>query len=388
MLAALLIVTAGLIVALLSLLTMIVKRDSWQHARLDAERDLAVRLAAKENERAALRAILDGIGEGLLALDRRRRVVLANRRFVEMFAIGGEVAGRSLGEVIRVASVFNAFDAALDGKESTERFTLGLGERRIEVRAIPMNSEQIAAVALFIDVTQLESLEQIRRDFISDFTHEVRTPLAALMSAVESFGAASLTADEEQQLHRIMTRQLKRLQRLVDDLAELSRIESGDLTLDVRPFELRRLLDDLCEDFADRAAQKGLRFAIDGDRAMVSADPIRIQQAFANLLDNAIKYGGENNTIDIAITQGTDFAVVRVTDHGEGIAPEERVRIFRRFYRTDKSRSQDVAGTGLGLAITKHLVLLHRGSIDVESDPGKGASFIVTLPLAQHHTTM
>jgi two-component system, OmpR family, phosphate regulon sensor histidine kinase PhoR len=388
MLATLLIVTAALVVALLSLLTMIVKRDAWQHAHVDAERDLAVRLAAKENERAALRAILDGIGEGLLALDRRRRVVLANRRFLEMFAIAGEVAGRSVGEVIRVASVFNAFDAALDGKESTERFALGMSDRRIEVRAIPMNSEQIAAVALFIDVTQLESLEQIRRDFISDFTHEVRTPLAGLMSAVESFGAASLTADEEQQLRRIMARQLKRLQRLVDDLAELSRIESGDLTLDVRPFDLRRLLDDLCEDFTDRAAQKGLRFAIEGEHATVSADPIRIQQAFANLLDNAIKYGGENSAIDIAIAQDAGFAVVRVTDHGEGIAPEERERIFRRFYRIDKSRSQDVSGTGLGLAITKHLVLLHRGSIDVESEPGRGATFIVRLPLAQRHTTL
>lgn len=376
-------IVVALIVALAGLVELSVRLDSARHDVLDAERKFATRLATKEDERAALRAILDGIGEGLLAIDRKRRVLLANRRFLEMFSVPPEVVGHPLSEAIRIPAVFNACDAALCGTESSERFSLrwGVAERRIELRAMPLTSEQIAAVALFIDVTQLERLEQIRRDFISDFSHEVRTPLAGLSTAVESYelGSTAMSADDDQQLRRIMLRQLKRLQRLVDDLAELSRIEAGDLTLDLREVDLMHLLTDLAEDFADRAAQRGLHIAIAGEPIAVTADAVRLQQAFSNLIDNAIKYGGERSTIDIALRRDGNTALASVTDHGEGIAPEEKEKIFRRFYRIDKSRTQ--SGTGLGLAITKHLILLHGGSIDVESTPGAGATFVVRLPV-------
>jgi len=208
----------------------------------------------------------------------------------------------------------------------------------------------------------------------------------ASCAAMFSVGAAcdvqlgGMSAEEDQQLRRIMTRQLRRLERLVDDLAELSRIESGDLPLERGEIDLRAIITDLAEDFSDRASAKSLRFAIAGESVHVVADAMRIQQAFSNLIDNAIKYGGSESTIDIDIRAHNDRAVVRIADHGEGVAPEEQERIFRRFYRVDKSRSQEVAGSGLGLAITKHLLLLHRGTIDVESEPGKGATFVVTLP--------
>jgi two-component system phosphate regulon sensor histidine kinase PhoR len=337
-------------------------------------------------ERAVMLQIMDGLGEGLLAVDAQRRVVLANRRLIDMFGGSMVTVGRPLSDSLRVAGVFSAFEAALDGSEARERVTVpaGVAERRVEIRTFPLASERIAAVGIFIDVTQIERLEQIRRNFVSDFSHEVRTPLAALSAAVESYELAAehISADDDHQLRRLMGRQLRRLQRLVDDLSELSGIESGDLRLDIADVELKPLLADLCEDFAERAGQKQLRLVLRGGDARVRADAVRIQQAFSNLLDNAIKYGGERSTIEIDVSTSGTSAVVRVTDHGEGIPPEERERIFHRFYRLDKSRSQDIAGTGLGLAITKHLVLLHRGTIDVESTPGSGASFIVSLPLA------
>jgi len=332
------------------------------------------RAAAAEWQNTILHHILNGMGEGVLAIDADARVVLANRRFVELFALQGGFAGRPLAEAVRNAPLLAGFDRALQRSEASERITVR--DRTIEMRAFPLPSREIAAVALFIDVTRVEHLEQIRREFIADFSHEARTPLAALRSAVDTFEGGRLAPEDDQQLRRIMTRQVGRLERLVSDLAELSQIEAGDLTLERTDVDLRRLVEDVCEDFAARAAQKGLRFAISGNGARVSADPMRIQQAVANLVDNAIKYGGENNDIDVAIGNGT----VRITDHGEGIPPSERERIFRRFYRVDKSRSQTVAGTGLGLAIAKHLVLLHHGTIEVESEPGKGATFVVTLP--------
>lgn len=351
---------------------------------LERERhDLLGRYDAAERQRAALLEIINSLREGLLAIDRERRVVLVNRRFAEMLQAGNAI-GRPLHEVVRIASVFDAFDAALEGSESTERFStrVGVAERRIELRAFPVPADDIAAVALFVDVTLLERLEQIRRDFIADFSHEARTPLTAMRSAVDSFeiGAEHMSAEEDHQLRRIMSRQLRRLERLVDDLSELSRIESGDMPLERADIDVRAMIVELTEDFADRAAERALRFQIAGEPVHVVADAMRIQQTFSNLIDNAIKYGGTESTIDIDIESRDGRAVVRITDHGEGIAPEEKERIFRRFYRVDKSRSQEIVGTGLGLAITKHLVLLHRGTIDVESEPGHGATFVVTLP--------
>jgi len=357
-------------------------------ASLD-ERDRAFsslrsRFELMSSQRETLVRILEGLGEGVLAVDHERQVVLANRRFSEMFNVSGDCVGKPLAEVTRVAPIFSAFESALRGSDASQRFgiALGVAERRIEMRAFPLPSHDIAAVALFIDVTQIERLEEIRRNFVSDFSHEVRTPLTGLRSAVESFELAGehMTADEDHQLRRIMTRQLRRIERLVDDLAELSSIESGALRLEKSDVDLLELIRDLCEDFGERAAEKRLRFAINGESANVIADPDRIQQAFSNLLDNAIKYGGEDDTIDVEVHNDGEFGIVRITDHGEGLSAEEKERIFRRFYRVDKSRSQEVAGSGLGLAITKHLVLLHNGTIDVESELGKGATFIVRLP--------
>jgi two-component system, OmpR family, phosphate regulon sensor histidine kinase PhoR len=350
--------------------------------------DLARQLSAAEFQNGLLQQIMNGMGEGVLAIDRERRVVLANRRFAAMFNLQAGFVGKPLASVVRNESILSGFDEALghaaDRADSASRFSIrsGIEERKIEMRAFPLPSHDLAAVALFIDVTHVERLEELRREFIADFSHEVRTPLAALKSSVETFefDRGLLTEEQEGQLRRIMTRQLARLERLAQDLSELSHIEAGDLSLERAEIDLRRLIEDLCEDFRDRASEKNLRFEVAGSGARIHGDAMRLQQAFANLLDNAIKYGGEGTSIDINVSSTNDSGIVRITDHGEGIPPEERDRIFRRFYRIDKSRSQEIAGSGLGLAITKHLILQHRGNIEVESGVGGGATFIVTLP--------
>jgi two-component system, OmpR family, phosphate regulon sensor histidine kinase PhoR len=332
-----------------------------RQARLEAE------IAGLRRQRAIDLQILDGLAEGLLAVDRDRRVVLVNRRFAELFD-AEDAAGKPLHDVIRVAAVFDAFDRALAGEESVERFTTR--NVTLEMRTLPLGGEEIAAVAIFIDVTRLERLESIRGNFISDFSHEVRTPLAGLRSAVETHDDVDhLTEAEGKQLRRIMSRQLRRLERLVDELSELHRIESGDLQLARQRIDLRALVDEIVEDFAGRA-----KFLVRGENAFAEGDPLRLQQALANIVDNAIKYGAEPIEIDAAPGE------VRIRDHGEGIAGHEKEKIFRRFYRIDKSRSTDTGGTGLGLAIAKHIVLQHGGSIEVESEPGEGATFIVRVP--------
>lgn len=333
--------------------------------------------------RAAMEQVVASIGEGLLAVDAKGKVVFANAHVAEMFGVGGPLTGRSFLEVVRRQSLVGAFERAFRGETSVDRIALGNDERQIEMRVFPVgSSSEIAAVALFIDITTIERLQRIRKDFLDDFSHEVRTPLAGLRSAAETIEQGGLSPAQEEQLRHVMLRQLARIERLVQDLSELNRIESGELVLDRRPVPLLELLRDLCADFSERLHGQPLRFTVHGDDVAASADSARVQQIFANLLDNAWKHGGARGEVRVEIAREGGEAVVRVSDEGEGIPPHEIGRIFNRFYRVDKSRSQDVPGLGLGLAITKHLVLAHGGSIRACNRAGGGAMFEVRLPAA------
>lgn len=333
-----------------------------------------------EEHRAAMTEIVASLGEGLLAISPQGRVVVANPRVAEMFGSGREIIGRSVLEVVRKQSVVAALDKALRGEVSTDRVTVGSGddERQIEVRAVPVEaSPEIAAVALFIDVTTIERLQRIRKDFLDDFSHEVRTPLAGLRSASETLEQGGVGPETEQQLRQVMQRQLARIERLINDLAELNQIESGQLVLDRRPVDLKPLLDDLCADFQGRSSS--VRFILDGDDVVASLDAPRAQQIFVNLLDNAAKHGGGRGEVRVEVGREGAEAVVRVSDEGPGIPPHEVERIFHRFYRVDRSRSSP--GTGLGLAIAKHLAVLHGGTIRAWNREAGGATFEVRLPI-------
>lgn len=341
---------------------------------VDELRATIVRHAAESREhKAAMEEIVASLGEGLIGVGPTGRVVVANARVAEMFGSGTNVAGRSIIEVVRKQSVVAAVDKALRGETSVVRITVGAGEgqRQIEIRVFPVEaSPGIAAVALFIDVTTLERLQRIRKDFLDDFSHEVRTPLAGLRSAAETLEGGGLSPQEEQQLRSVMQRQIARIERLVSDLAELNQIESGEIELQRRPVSLRTILSELSEDYKDVALQ--------GEDVVVAIDSARAQQIFTNLLDNAVRHGGGAVTIDVHSENGD--AVVRVSDQGPGIPPAELERVFHRFYRVDRSRSQP--GTGLGLAIAKHLVAAHGGSIRAYNRAGGGATFEVRLPAA------
>ena len=342
-------------------------------ARAIEESRLAyVRLRGElETHRAVMDEIVASLGEGLIAVTPQRRVAFANRRAAEMFGITDALVGRSVVEVVRKQSVVSALDRALEGEATSERMTLGAGddERQVEVRAFPaLASPEVAAVALFIDVSRIARLQRVRKDFLDDFSHEVRTPLAGLKSAAETLEAGGLTPEHETQLLHVMQRQIGRLERLSTDLAELNQIESGEIVLQPRVVALRPFLEELSE---------GYGAAVRGD-ASAAIDAERAQQIFTNLLDNARKHGGAGGAVTIELSAEEGQAVVRVSDEGPGIPAQELERIFNRFYRVDRSRSQP--GTGLGLAIAKHLVVAHGGTIRAVSGPGRGATFEVRLP--------
>ncbi len=334
---------------------------------VEETREIIVRQrASHEQHRAAMAEIVDSLGEGILAVSPKGRVVVANPMVAEMFSINHDVVGRPAVEVVRKQSVVGAIDRALHGQTSTDR--LSLGERQIEIRAFPVAaSPDIAAVALFIDVTTLERLQRVRRDFLDDFSHEVRTPLAGLKSAAETLDQDGLAREQEQQLRSVMQRQIARIERLVRDLSDLNHIESGEIILQRRRANLRDVLLDLSGDY---------RFTLEGGDAFASIDETRLQQVFSNLLDNAQRHGGGEIVVQVAEENGE--VVVRVSDRGAGIPSSELERIFHRFYRVDRSRSRP--GSGLGLAIAKHLVVLHGGTISARNRSDGGATFEVRLP--------
>ena len=339
--------------------------------------------SAHEEHRGAMQQIVSGLGEGLLAVSPKGRVVFANDLVADMFGDPGTLPGKRVIEVVRKQPLVAALEQALNGTPSTQRVTAGVGdaERQIEIRAFPVrSSSEIAAVALFIDVTEIERLQRIRKDFVDDFSHEIRTPLAGLRTATETLAGGRASATDEEALRQVMLRQLSRIERLIKDLSELHHIESGELVLERKRISLLDVMRDLAEDFGERNSANGVTFRIEGDDVEAFADALRIQQVFSNLLDNAAKHGGKGGEVTITVRRDKDQAVVEVSDRGGGIPPQEVDRIFNRFYRVDRSRSQSVPGLGLGLAIAKHLVLLHGGTIRAFNRAGGGATFEVRLP--------
>lgn len=336
-----------------------------------------------EEHRGAMQQIVSGLGEGLLAISAKGRVVFANDLVADMFGDPGTLPGKRVIEVVRKRPLVAALEQALEGTPSTQRVTSGVGdaERQIEVRTFPVrSSSEIAAVALFIDVTEIERLQRIRKDFVDDFSHEVRTPLAGLRTATETLAHGRASAADEDALRQVMLRQLSRIERLIKDLSELHHIESGELVLERKGISLLTLLRELADDFRERESANGVTFRVEGEDVEAPADALRIQQVFSNLFDNAAKHGGKGGEVTVIVRRDKAQAVVEVSDRGAGIPAQEVDRIFNRFYRVDRSRSQSVPGLGLGLAIAKHLVLLHGGTIRAFNRAGGGATFEVRLP--------
>lgn len=351
---------------------------------LEEWRLLSLRHQGRLSERErVLRHILEAIGEGFLGIDRDGKIVLANRRSAELLGVQAPLAGHPLVGVIRNAALHEAFDRARAGEKSSRMITVEGGEltRHLDVHVLPVEGvSDVAAAALFVDVTRLIRLERVRRDFLADFTHEVRTPLAGLRSASETLEHGKLRPEDEETLRRIVARQIERLERLVSDLAELSRIETGELELTKRPTDLAALLQDVAGDFREKASARKVVLEIAGEPVVAAVDPQRVEQILANLVDNAIKFSPPDARVVLRAERRANEDVVEVTDQGEGIEPADQERVFHRFYRVDKSRSQEVPGTGLGLAVVKHLVARHGGRVELKSEPGRGTTFRLFFP--------
>jgi two-component system, OmpR family, phosphate regulon sensor histidine kinase PhoR len=336
-------------------------------------------------ERDRLETVLRVMVEGVLVVDHELHILLANPRVRELLGTRGELEGRRPLEAIRSADVHDLLVEALASRGPVRReLSLGGDRRVLAVQAASFSiGGSKGAVAVFHDMTEVRRLETVRRDFVANASHEIKTPLTAIRGFAETLLARELQPEENRKYLGIILSHSERLSRLVEDLLELSRLESGATKLEPAPLDVAAVATRLCEELAPRIRERGFDVSVQGaGRPRAFADRRAVEQILQNLLDNALKYADSGKRIDVRVSHDGGAVRVDVADRGPGISDADRARIFERFYRVDRGRSREQGGTGLGLAIVKHLVQASGGEISVESTPGVGSTFSFTLPAA------
>ncbi|MBN2108701.1 MAG: HAMP domain-containing protein [Deltaproteobacteria bacterium] len=327
-------------------------------------------------QKQELDSIIASMNEALLVLDRDSRIVLANDAFRRM-AHEQPLDGRFFWEIIRVPELGDIVKQVRAGHDRH------IGEVTFNDRIFLCSASYMAQkeeiLLVLLDITEIRNIERMKKDFVVNVSHELRTPLTAIKGFVETMLDDTDGADSRRYLE-IIKRHTDRLIHITKDLMSLARLEREE-QLETQPFNLKALIDQVLIMYEARLREKQLTLQLDIDSALsdMRGDAFTIEQIFINLLDNAITYTGQGGvTITARREQGQ--AIISVSDTGMGIAADQLPRIFERFYVTDKSRSRKLGGTGLGLSIVKHIVLLHKGTIDVESTPGTGTKFTIRLP--------
>ena len=351
--------------------------------------------ASIDNLAASAQAIVDGLPDPLISVDRQRRIVRTNLAAVSLLGTVG--AERDLSTVLRQPQLLAAIDALLEtgadgnfSKADQSAVELALaGPPELDLIAHLRRLPRAAAdgsLALIVlhDTTALRRAERMRADFVANASHELKTPIAGLAGFIETLrGPARDDAVARERFLGIMAEQADRMRRLVDDLLMLSRIEQHEHARPDAAVDLSRVLRSVMDLLQLKASARNVKIELSFDPALPPAvgDFDELTIVFQNLIDNAVKYARPATTVRIAARPvGSDRLAVAVSDEGDGIPATHLPRLTERFYRVDTARSRQLGGTGLGLAIVKHVVNRHRGRLDIQSSPGKGSTFTVTLP--------
>jgi len=341
--------------------------------------ELARRFEDLRREREESRTLLEALSDGVLAADKRGALISTNAAARRLLGYSDTEALPPLGELFHDRAHRTLMREVLAGAVVEGR-ELHLADRTVGVSARPLADG--GTLLVLRDVTDLRRLETIRRDFVANVSHELKTPLTAIAGYAETLAAES--SDEQATgFPQTIVENARRMQRLVDDLLDLSRIESGGWEPEPQPVNVEAAAREAWSPFAERAASRGVAFETATNSSSISGDPEALRQIFTNLFDNALRHTPRGGRIRVTTQQAGDDAVVRVSDTGSGIPAEHLPRIFERFYRVDPGRSRQEGGTGLGLAIVKHLVEAHGGRVEAESELGRGTTIRLHFPVTQ-----
>jgi two-component system phosphate regulon sensor histidine kinase PhoR len=350
----------------------------------DSVQQLGGRVEELSRDRARMEAILSGMVEGVLVVDRQGRLQLVNRAAQQMLRVEPSAAGRPYLEVIRHPDIAAQLTAALHGEEiGGQELTLARDPgRTLLTRAAPVTGPSGGAVLVLHDITDLRRADQIRRDFVANVSHELRTPLTAIRGYVEALLDGPADTESTRKFLEIIARHSTRMERLVKDLLRLARLDARQELLETARCDIKQIFSAVTADLAPTIEDKSQRITVEviPDARHVDGDPAKLHDIIRNLVENAVNYSPEGSEVRLGAARDNGTYTITVADSGPGIPLEDLTRVFERFYRVDKSRSRP-GGTGLGLAIVKHLVELHGGEAVAANRAEGGAVFTIKLPL-------
>ena len=369
--------------------------DSEEMAGLaEALNQMATQLDSRINtiirQRNELETVLSSMREGVVAVDNEERIVSMNRVASALFECDlTQFQGRDLREIIRNLPLQQFVRNAISSKEPIEDDILLYqnGERTLNLKSSPLldaSQQHIGALVVINDVTQLRRLENMRRDFVANVSHELKTPLTAIKGFVETLHQGGVDKPEEnKRFLGIVNKHVDRLNSIIEDLLSLSRIEQeGERNaIQFKTGLIKDVFQSAVQICRPKADEKKIAINLICEESLsAQVDPTLLEQAVVNLLDNAIKYSEQQSTIRLKADYTHSEIMISVADQGRGIAKKHLPRLFERFYRVDKARSRNLGGTGLGLAIVKHIAQAHGGRVSVDSAIGKGSIFTIHLP--------
>jgi two-component system phosphate regulon sensor histidine kinase PhoR len=349
-------------------------------------------LNTMEEKRTEQEAVLSSMDEGILALDRGESVINLNRAAADLLEVDAAKAlGATLQEVVRHASLQQFISECLAEPEvpRTRLVSFYSGkERTVRAQSSALRNrrgEQMGLLIVLHDVTQLRRLENVRRDFVANVSHELKTPITAIRGAAETLQEAPTDGDQEARFLGMISRHAARLEAIIDDLLELSRVEQTTEQggVECEPARIATVVTEAVSLCSPMAEERGVRLEVQTDaacRARINA-PL-LERAVVNLVDNALKYSDAGSRVVVQCLSSDGESMIVVSDQGCGISRKEQQRIFERFYRSDAARTRDPSGSGLGLAIVKHIVNTLQGRVSMQSDPGVGSTFTIHLPAA------
>jgi signal transduction histidine kinase len=352
--------------------------DTLVRALRDMHHQIDQRFADLRREKADTATVVAAMAEGVIAADARGRITTANAAARRMLGYADLVPMPALGELFRAPEAHELVQAALDGSAAGTR-VIRVDDRTIELSAHLLPDG--GAVLVLRDLTELRSLEMVRRDFVANVSHELKTPLTSIAGYSETLLSDHTDADTTQRFLEVILANAQRMQRLVDDLLDLSRVESGRWKPSPVATDPASAAREAWAGLGRRASESGVELQIDVEPAlMVYIDPDAARQILTNLFDNALRHTPQGGSVTLTARPDAGGVLLRVSDTGSGISHEHLPRIFERFYRADPSRARAAGGTGLGLAIVRHLVESHGGRVWAESEVGRGTTIGVWVP--------
>ena len=346
----------------------------------EQNRTIRTQLSELSTRQREFDAITENMREGFLIVDNKCSILSSNRSALRLLGIDDAQKPENLHQAVCSGKLLDLVDNALAGTRGDEEITVGGGTWQLFANPVITAGHVTGAIIIFMDVTEREQREALRREFSANVSHELKTPLTSITGFAELMKEGMVPKEKMQEFSGDIYRESRRLIDLVDDIIQLSRLDEGTANFSKSPVDLYTLSGQVIESLRPVAQKQDITLTLSGQHAVIEGVEQLLQEMIYNLCDNAIKYNISGGSVTVSVWQNGQTVTLSVVDTGIGIPYADQSRVFERFYRVDKSHSKASGGTGLGLSIVKHAAMYHGGKVALESEPGRGTEIRVTLP--------